>query len=46
MKLLVKGINIDETDLKPSRICIMMSNGNFTLKDGVDIDYKDEQSRD
>ena len=34
-------INIDVVDLDPSRVGSMMSNGNFLVKDGDDVHYKD-----
>lgn len=41
MSLLSDEIDMGKDDIKPSRICSMMSNGHFPLKDGDDIDYKD-----
>ena len=41
MKLLSNKIDLDFTMLNPLRLCSMMCNGNFPLKDGDDIDYKD-----
>ena len=41
MHLLKNEIDIDVVDLDPSRVGSMMSNGNFPLKDGDDVQYKD-----
>lgn len=41
MKLLSNEIKIDLAELKPSHLNSMVSNGNFPLKEGDDVDYKD-----
>lgn len=42
LKLLSNEVSLDNINqLEPSRLCSMVSNCNFPLKDGDDIDYKD-----
>ncbi len=41
LKLLSNDIGMAEGEIEPTKLCSMMSNDNFPLKDGDDIDYKD-----
>ena len=41
LRLLSSDINLDPTELEPSRICSILFNRNFRLKDGDDIDCKE-----
>ncbi len=41
LKLLSNDIGMAEGEIEPTKLCSMMSNDKFPLKDGDDIDYKD-----